>query len=38
MFLRPLAALLLLASALTLGGCDRCGHWDFSVCKKVDLR
>ena len=38
MFIRPLSALLLFASALALGGCDRCGNWDFSVCKKVELR
>lgn len=38
MFLRPFAALLLVAAALALAGCDRCGNWDFSVCKKIETR
>lgn len=38
MLVRSLAALLLLTAALSLGGCDRCGNWDFSVCKKIEAR
>lgn len=38
MFVRPLAVLLLFATAALVGGCDRCGNWDFSVCQKVEPR
>lgn len=38
MRLRPLAALLLLASAALLTGCDRCGDWNFSACQKIQPR
>jgi hypothetical protein len=35
---RTLAALALIAVAALLGGCDRCGKWDFSVCEKIEAR
>lgn len=38
MRLRPLVVLLLLATTSLIGGCDRCGNWDFSACQKVEPR
>lgn len=38
MIRRPLVVLLLVAAALSLAGCDKCGNWDFSVCKQVETR
>lgn len=38
MTVKTLAALTLIAVAAFLGGCDKCGKWDFSACEKIETR